>query len=592
MLPTMAAARRRPTRGALLPGLASMTAYERPWLRGDLVAGITVAAYLIPQVMAYAEVAGLQPVVGLWAIMGSMAVYAFFGSSRQLSVGPESTTALMTATAVAPLALGDAGRYAGLAAILALMVGVMCLVGYIARLGFLAELLSKPVLVGYMAGVAVIMVAGQLGKVTGIKVKADSVFGQFGDTISHLGDANLTTVTLSVIVVTLLVLGRRIFPKLPVPLIVMLLAAGAVAVFGLRARGIAVIGEVPAGVPVPRLPQFQLSDLSSLVLPALGVAVVGYTDNILTARTFSTRNGYSVDANQELLALGAANVASATMQGFPVSSSGSRTTIGDSLGSRTQVYSLVALLAVIVTLLFGRGVLASFPRAALGALVIWAASRLVDIPEFRRLWEFRRSEFGLAIVTMLGVLTVDILYGVLVAVGLSVLDLLRRVSRPHDGILGYVPGRAGMHDVDDYPEATQVAGLLVYRYDSPLYFANVENFRRRALESLDRVSTPTEWLLVNAEANTHVDLTSVDVLDELRAELDRRGVTLAFARVKFEVADDLRRTGFLDRIGEHHVYATLPTAVAAYVSWYEDRYGEPPAGTPPHLGTPTPWPTT
>lgn len=589
MLPSMSNRRSQPTPGALIPGLATLTSYEKPWLRGDLVAGVTVAAYLIPQVMAYAEVAGLPPVVGLWTIIGSMAAYFFFGSSRQLSVGPESTTALMTATAIAPLVAGDPSRYAGLAAMLALVVGLMCLVGYVARLGFLAELLSKPVLVGYMAGVAVIMVAGQLGKVTGIKVKADSVFGEFAYTFSHLGEAKAMTVVLSIIVLVLLVVGRKLFPKLPVPLIVMLLAAAAVAALGLQAKGVAVIGEVPGGVPVPSL-SFSVSDLSALLLPALGVAVVGYTDNILTARTFATRNGYPVDANQELLALGTANIAASAMQGFPVSSSGSRTTIGDSLGSRTQVYSLVALMAVVGTLLFGRGVLATFPRAALGALVIWAASRLVDIPEFKRLWAFRRSEFALAIVTMVGVLTVDILYGVLVAVGLSVLDLLRRVSRPHDGILGYVPGRAGMHDVDDYPNAEQVAGLLVYRYDSPLYFANVENFRRRALNSLDRVDTPTQWLLVNAEANTHVDLTSIDVLEELRADLERRGVVLALARVKFEVADDLRRAGFLDRIGEHRVYATLPTAVAAYVSWYEDEFGEPPAGTPTHLNKPTPWP--
>jgi high affinity sulfate transporter 1 len=574
----------------LLPGVALLRAYERPWLRGDLVAGVTVAAYLIPQVMAYAEVAGLAPVVGLWAIVGTTAVYAIVGSSRQLSVGPESTTALLTATAVAPLAASDPARYAGLAAVLALMVGVMCIVGWAARLGFLAELLSRPVLVGYMAGVAVIMVAGQLSKATGIKVEADSVFGQLACVVTHLGQANLATVLLSTSVLVLLLVGRRLAPKLPVPLMVMLLAAVLVAVLDLGSRGIAVIGSVPAGVPVPRLPQVHLSDLSALLLPALGVTVVGYTDNILTARTFASRNGYAIDANQELLALGAANAASAAMAGFPVSSSGSRTAIGDSLGSRTQLYSLVALVTVTLTLLFGRGVLATFPRAALAALVIWAASGLVDVGEFKRLAHFRRSELILALVTTLGVLSVDILYGVLVAVGLSVLDLLHRVSRPHDGILGYVPGRAGMHDIDDYPDAVQVAGLLVYRYDSPLYFANVEDFRRRALASLDQSDTPTEWLLVNAEANTHVDLTCADALEELRSELKQRGVTLALARVKFEVAEDLRRAGFLDRVGEHRVFETLPTAVAAYVAWYQDRFGATPAGTPAHMDKPTPWP--
>ncbi|HEX2704765.1 MAG TPA: SulP family inorganic anion transporter, partial [Candidatus Lustribacter sp.] len=277
----MASSRRGFTLATFVPGVAVLRGYERPWLRGDLVAGVTVAAYLIPQVMAYAEVAGLPPVVGLWAIMGTMAVYAVVGSSRQLSVGPESTTALMTATAIAPLAASDPARYAGLAAVLALMVGAMCLVGWAARLGFLAELLSRPVLVGYMAGVAVIMAAGQLGKVTGITVEADSVFGQLAYVVTHLGEANVATGVLSASVLALLVVGRQRFPRLPVPLIVMLLAAAVVAVLDLPSRGIAVIGSVPGGVPLPSVPSFSRSDLAALLLPALGVTVVGYTDNIL-----------------------------------------------------------------------------------------------------------------------------------------------------------------------------------------------------------------------------------------------------------------------------------------------------------------------
>jgi high affinity sulfate transporter 1 len=566
--------RNEPRWERLLPGVARLRRFERAWLRGDLVAGCTVAAYLIPQVMAYAEVAGLPPVAGLWAIIGSLAVYAVLGSSRQLSVGPESTTALMTAAAVAPLAAGDPARYATLAATLAVLVGALCLLAWLLRLGFLAELLSRPVLIGYLAGVAVIMVIGQLGKVTALRVPAtSSALGEVASIASHLSGLNWPTVGIAAAVLVLLVAGTHWYPRAPVPLGVMLLAAGAVAALHLRAYGVAVIGAVPGGVPVPSFPGPDATDLAALLLPALGVTVVGYTDNILTGRAFATRRGHSIDPNQELLALGAANIAAATMRGFPVSSSGSRTVIADSLGSRSQLYSLVALVAVAFTLLVGRGVLAGFPVAALGALVIWAAARLVDIAEFRRLARFRLSELLLALATTAGVLAFDILYGVLVAVGLSMLDLLRRVARPHDGILGYVPGLAGMHDVDDYPRSRQIPGLVVYRYDSPLFFANAEDFKRRALAAVDDAHPPAEWLVINAEANVQVDLTALDALEELRAELDRRGVVLALARVKSEVADYLQRVGVLDKVGSDRIFATLPTAVDAYARWYARRHG-------------------
>ena len=569
-----------PPRG-LLPGLDRLRRYERSWLRGDVIGGVTVAAYLVPQVMAYAEVAGMPPVTGLWAIIGSLAVYALLGSSRQLSVGPESTTALMTSAAIGPLALGDTRRYAVLAATLALMVGALCLLAWLLRLGFLAELLSRPVLIGYLAGVAVIMMISQLGKITGVPVDgAATAVGELRSWLSHVDRLNWSTLALSGLVVMLLVAGTRWFPRAPVPLIVMLLAAASVAALDLRNHGLAVVGLVPGGVPLPSAPGMTATDLAALLLPALGVTVVGYTDNVLTGRAFATRNGYTVDPNQELLALGAANAAAGLMHGFPVSSSGSRTVIGDSLGSRSQLYSLVALVAVVLTLFVGRGVLATFPVAALGGLVVWAATRLVDVGEFRRLGHFRRSELLLACATTAGVLAFDILYGVLVAVGLSLIDLLHRVARPHDGILGYVPGLAGMHDVDDYPVTRQVPGLVVYRYDSPLFFANAEDFKRRALAAVDTAGTPTEWLLINAEANIQVDLTALDALDELRTQLEQRGVVTAVARLKTEVAADLRRAGFLDRIGPDLVFATLPTAVDAYARWYRERHGAPPDGLP------------
>jgi sulfate permease, SulP family len=566
-------------RSRLMPGLDRMLRYERSWLRGDVVAGVTVAAYLVPQVMAYAEVAGLAPVVGLWAVVGAMAVYAVLGSSRQLSVGPESTTALMTAVAVGPLAAGDPARYATLAAALALVVAVLCVLGWVARLGFLGELLSKPVLVGYLAGVAVIMIVSQLDTVTGVEVDGATPIQEIWSFLGGLRDVQAPTVLLSSAVLVGLVVGSRLFPRAPIPLLAILGAAGAVALLDLD---VAVVGEIPAGLPMPTLPDVALSDLAALLLPAVGVTVVAYTDNTLTSRAFADRGGYRIDPNQELLALGGANLAAGLSQGFPVSSSGSRTVIGDSLGSRSQLYSLVAVACVLLVLLALNDLLATFPSAALGALVVWAALRLVDVAELRRIARFRRSELMLALSTTAAVLVVDILYGVLVAVGLSVVDLLRRVARPHDGILGYAPGVAGMHDIDDYPDARQVPGIVVYRYDSPLFFANAEDFKRRALEAADGAEQPVEWFLLNAEANVQVDLTSVDALDELRRELEDRGIILALARVKSELYDELARAGLVERVGERRIFATLPTAVAAFVADYTSRYGHPPPGvTPP-----------
>jgi sulfate permease, SulP family len=545
-------------------GLRLLRQYRRSWLRPDVLAGVTVAAYLVPQVMAYAGVAGLPPVAGLWAIIGSLLVYTVFGTSRQLSVGPESTTALMTAVTIAPLAAGDPTRYAALAALLALLVGGLCLLGALARLGFLADLLSRPVLVGYMAGVAVIMIIGQLGKVTGVPVAGGSTVDELRSFVTRVGQVHGPTLTLAAGVLVFLLVVGRLLPRLPVPLFAVLLATGAAAVFSLADHGVRLIGTIPAGIPVPSVPPVSGADLATLLLPAIGVAVVGYSDNVLTARSFATRNAYRVDANGELLALGASNIAAGVLHGFPVSSSASRTAIGDSLGSRSQLHSVVAVAAVVLVLVFGRPVLATFPMAALGALVIYAAFRLVELGEFRRIAAFRASELALALATTAGVLLLDVLDGVMVAIVLSILDLLRRIARPHDGILGQVPGVAGMHDVDDYPEARTIPGLVVYRYDAPLCFANAENFRHRALTAVDGSPDPVEWFLLNAEANIEVDITAVDALEDLRADLTRRGVVFAIARLKQDLRDLLTPTGFLDRVGADHIFPTLPTAVRAF----------------------------
>jgi sulfate permease, SulP family len=557
-----------------LPGVAVLRGYSRSWLRGDLLAGVTVAAYLIPQVMAYAEVAGLPAIAGLWASVGPLLAYAILGSSRQLSAGPESSTALMTATAVTALAAGDQQNYAEIAEALALAVGAICLVCWLARLGFLANLLSRPVLIGYMAGIAVLMIISQLGKVTGIAVNGDTVLSELRSFFSNLDQLHWPTLLVAASTFALLVTFDRVLPRWPGPLIAMVAAATAVAVFNLDHLGVGTVGSIPRGLPPVSIPDF--SNLSTLLPAALGVTIVAYSDNIVTGRAFAARRRQVIDARQEFLGLGAANLLAGLFSGFPVSSSGSRTAIGDAMRSRTQLYSIVAAGIVLITMLFLGPALSTFPLAALGAVVVFAALRLIDFAELRRIAGFRRSELFLALATTAAVLIFDVLYGIAVAVALSILDLLRRIARPHDGILGFVPGLAGMHDIDDYATGRQMPGLLVYRYDAPLFFANAEDFKHRALTSVDAVDPPVEWFLLNAEANTEIDLTAVDALEEVREKLAERGIVFALARVKFELREILASTGFLDRVGEDRVFMTLPTAVTAYKQWYAASHGDDP----------------
>ena len=479
----------------------------------------------------------------------------------------------MTAAAVSVLISGDQQRYAETAAALALAVSAVFVLAWLARLGFLAGLLSHPVLIGYMAGIALLMIVSQLGNVTGIPVQGESVLTELQFLAAHLDQLHRPTLLVAAATFVLLVAFGRLLPKWPGPLIAMVLAAVAVAALDLSRAGVPTVGQIPRELPPASIPDFSGLDYRTLLPAALGVAIVAYSDNVVTARAFAAKRREAIDARQELLALGGANLAAGLFSGFPVSSSGSRTVIGDTLGSRTQLYSLVAATVVLLATVFLGPALSTFPLAALGAVVIFAALRLIDLPELRRIARFRRSELLLALTTTAAVVILDVLYGIAVAVGLSILDLLRRIARPHDGILGLVPGVAGMHDVDDYATGRQVPGLLVYRYDAPLFFANAEDFKRRALASIDAADTRVEWFLLNAEANVEVDLTAVDALEELRKTVSERGIVFALARVKSELRETLATAGFVDRIGEHLLFMTLPTAVAAYNEWYAARHG-------------------
>lgn len=557
-------------------GLRRLLHYRRRDLPGDLMAAVTVTAYLIPQVMAYSTLAGLPAQTGLVVIVATLVVYALVGSSRLLSVGPESTTALMTAAVLAPLAFGDPSRYIALAATMALLVGAYALLAGVLRIGFIGDLLSKPVLVGYMAGVAVIMIVSQIGKVTGVDVSGDTIVEDARSFTSALVEngPHWPTLAIGASVAALLLLLTPRFPRIPVPLLVMLAATLIVSVFNLEEVGVHTVGTISTDGFRLGLPSLAADDLRLLLLPALGIFIVGYTDNILTARAFATRHGERIHNNREFLGMGAANVGSSVVGGFPVSSSASRTVIAEASGGRTQMYSIFTAILVVISVLAFSSVISAFPTAALGGVVVYAAFRLVDTAEFRRLWHFRRREFLLAIAATAGVLLFDILYGVLAAVAISVIELLTRVARPHAAVLGHADEVAGWHDLDDYPTATQVPGLLIYRYDSPLFFANAEDFSRRCLAAIESVDPAPRWFILNMEGNTEVDITGLDALEEVRQACAARGIVMGLDHVKSEVWSALERHGVGALIGRQYVFPTHPTAVEAYERWSRRGSGE------------------
>jgi SulP family sulfate permease len=417
------------------------------------------------------------------------------------------------------------------------------------------------VLVGYLTGIALIMIAGQLENVTGVPVDGSTFLTDVASFARHLGQVDVPTLLLSAAVLAFLLAAALLLPRVPGPLLAVLLAAAATAMLSLDQLGVRVIGAVPEGLPGVRLPPVAPADLADLMLPAIGVAIVAYSDNVLTARAFATKRGHILDADQEMLALGAANIATGFLQGFPVSSSGSRTVIGDALGSRSQLASLVTLLAVVAVLVSAGPVLAAFPTAALGALVVYAALRLIEAGEFRRFARFRRSELAIALATTVAVLAVGVLYGVLVAVALSILDLLRRVSRPHDGILGFVPGLAGMHDVDGRNDRARSRRLPVRR---PAVLRQRRGLPAPGPRGRRRRPDPHAVAAAQLEAVIEIDITAADAAHGLCDELDRRGVVPALARVKQDLMEDLRPSGLSDRIGPNRIFPTLPTAVSAY----------------------------
>jgi high affinity sulfate transporter 1 len=529
------------------------------------MAGLTVGAMLIPQSMAYAELAGLAPQYGFYAVIGALVVYTIVGSSRHLGVGPEPGTAILAATGVGTIAAGDPDRYVALMAALALVVSGICLAGAIARLGFFASVLSKPVLVGYITGVGLTLLSSQIASFTGVTITTDRFFPRVRELFANLDEIHAGTLTLGAGTLTLILLLRRVAPNVPGALVGVVAATALVAVLALSDHGIAIVGEIPSGLPTPGLPDVAWSDVGRLLPVAAGIVLVGFSDNVLTARSIAAGRGYRIDADQELLALGLTNLSAGLSQGFPVSSSASRTAVPASLGSKTQLVSLVASAFVVATVLVLRPVLAEIPRPALAAVIVSAAIAIIDVAGYRSLWRVSREEFALAVVAALGVIVFDVLIGVLVAVSLSLIVALYRVARPGDAVLGDLPGLDGWVDVSTYPEAVSEPGLVVYRFDAPLFFVNAEHFRERVEQTLVDNPGDEDWVVLDFEGIGSLDTTAVDVLAELVDTLGANGVAVVgVARANDQVLARLRRAALAEPTGALRVFPTINGAVRAY----------------------------
>jgi high affinity sulfate transporter 1 len=548
------------------PGLASMASYQAEWLRYDVVAGIVLAAMLVPAGMAYAELAGLQPIYGLYASVVPMLAYAVFGPSRVLVVGPDSSTAPLVAAAIVPLALADPAQRLALAGMLALMVGVIALIIGVAKLGLVTDLLSQPVRIGYMNGLAIIILVSQLPKLFGFQATADHVVPRVAEFSRNLPHANPAALAIGLVALVTIVVLRWLAPRIPGMLVAAVMATVLSIVLTLPARyGVPVVGSMPSGLPGFHIPLIPIADFVPMLAAAVGIAVMTLTDTAVMSRVFAARMKQDVDIDQELAAVGAANVAAGLFAGFPVSGSQTRTAVAADSGSRSQLAGLVAAVLVGVLLVAAPDLLAPLPQSVLAAIVIVAGFSLADVPGLIRLWGWRKMEFALATATLLGVVLLGVLPGVGVAVVLSLLNFVRREWIPHDAVLGRAKGMKGYHDVSDVTEAVQVPGLLLYRFDAPLFFANGEMFRRRVLKLVDEADPPVRWVVIAAEPITDIDTTAVTSLLQLMKELHERGVELGFAELKHPVRDDLRAYGVFDEIGEDGLYPTIGAAVKAYV---------------------------
>ena len=549
-----------------LPGARMLASYRRSWLRRDVVAGLVLTTLLVPQGMAYAELAGLPAITGLYTSVLCLIGYAAFGPSRILVLGPDSSLGPMIAATILPIigSGGDPERAVALASMLALMVGVITIVAGIGKLGFIADLLSRPTQIGYMNGLALTILIGQLPKLLGFSVDANGLIDEtrgFVDGITS-GEAVAAAAVIGLVSLALILVIQSWRPRIPGVLVAVVVAIGVAGAFSLGDHDVALVGTLPAGLPSLTWPS-PVSDLPLLVAGALGIALVSLTDTISTASAFATRTGQEIDGNREMIGIGAANVGAGFFQGFPVSTSGSRTAVAEQAGAKTQLTGLVGAATIILMLVLVPGLLQSLPEATLAAVVIAASLSLADISGVRRLWHQRRIEFWLSMTAFLGVALLGVLPGIAVAVALSILNVFRRAWLPYQTTLGRVSGMSGHHDRRLYPDAEHLPGLVILRFDAPLFFANARTFRDEVRRLAGAEPRP-RWIVVAAEPITDVDTTAADMLAELDAELNSDGTSLVFAELKDPVRAKLERYQLIGPLEPAHFFRTLEGAIDAF----------------------------
>lgn len=549
----------------VVPGLAAAGAYHRAWLRADVLAGVTVWAMLVPQSLGFATLAGLPPVTGLYAGIGAMALYWLWGSSRHLNVGAESTVAILVATILVDRAPTRSAEYVEFTAMLAVLVGLILVVGGLLRFGRVADFLSRPVLAGYVFGSGVLIVTSQLRDLLGISVDSTLYLTDIGAVVRNLGGAEWASVVFGGASLVTVLVVKRLIPTVPGALVAVV---GSMIAVALMDVDVLVVGEFASGLPAPGIPDVAWGDVVGLIGPAFAVAVLVYPDSVLTARSLTHATADRVDADREFFGLGAANVGAGLMGAFPVNGSQSRSFVVADAGARTQTANLVAAILVVVTLLFLAPLFDYLPTATLAAVVVAAGLGLLDLAEFRALWAYRRHEFWLGLITVAAVLGMGMLIGIVVAIGLSLLLVVLRASSPHTAVLGLVPGTDTYRDIADHPDAMTFAGLLVYRFDAPIFFANAGRLRDEVLARSAEAGAVA--VVLDMESVHDVDATGAQVFVEMLDELERRGVELALARVRTEIRDELAIGGIEERL-DGGVHLEVDDAVTAYLERHHPK---------------------
>ncbi|CAB4907520.1 unannotated protein [freshwater metagenome] len=548
------------------PGLQVARSYQLSWLKGDLIAAVVLTGLLIPAGMGYAEVAGLPPVTGLYATIVPLLAYAVVGPSRLLVLGPDSALAPIIGASILPLAAGDPERAIALAGLLAILMGAMLIAGGLFKLGFLTDLLSKPIRLGYLHGIALVVIIGQIPKVLGFSIQAESLPDEIREIALGVlnGETNRAALLMGIAALIVIVVPKLFAPKVPGVLIAVVGSVILTAWLGLNQK-LAVVGALPTGLPAPALGGLQFGDVTSLIIPAAGIALIAFADTGVLSRTFAARRGDSVDGNSEMAAIGISNVASGLFGGFSISASASRTPVAEDSGAKTQLVGVVGAALVLLFMFAAPGLTAYLPSATLAVVVIVAATALIDLRAVRSLFRMSRRETALSAVTFLSVALLGVLQGILIAIGLSLLAFVSQAWRPHRTELVRVTGVKGYHSIERHPEGERIPGLVIARFDAPLFFANGAIFDSYVRSLVDATQGKVRWVVIASEPITGVDTTALDELIELDDHLEKHGVSLRFAEMKGPVKDQLIRFGLGERFPPDHFFPTLGTAVDAYL---------------------------